>query len=78
MKLNNDNPCIGCPNAGCGKQAHCSKYMQYFNNNAIQREKRLKTSTILNDYTRDAVNKAKEGQKKSWKMYRPYKRGKYE
>ena len=52
--MSNKNPCIGCPNAGCGNHANCEKYMEYFNANRERGKVKVQKSTIAS-YTRDSI-----------------------
>ena len=68
--MSNKNPCIGCPNAGCGNHANCEAYMEYFNTNREIGKTKVQKSA-LQSYTRDSINDVKRHRKKPiiWRKY---------
>lgn len=73
--MKHENPCFDCPDSGhkngqgCGKHATCKKYKKYYaGQRAKDREK--KREEILNNYTKDAIERVKGGTRCTLKNYR--------
>ena len=70
MRPNDGNPCAACLKKGCGKQAQCKAYMEYFQNNRKKNAKHLEQAK-LNDYVTKAVYIQKQGTNSTASRYRP-------
>lgn len=65
------NPCLSCPDTGCGNHAHCDRYMKFYNECRANDKTRIRES-IAREYTVDAVLDVKQnGSKSNMKRYRP-------
>lgn len=62
-------PCNKCPKKGCGRQAACKDYMDFWQSNRRENDRRLKASK-LNAYVAEAIRQVKDGRHGSWKAYR--------
>ena len=63
-------PCFQCPNKGCGHQSECDKYMAFYQNN-LERYEQTRSVSALNDYTKEAIRRAKSGAHSTLGKYRP-------
>ena len=68
--MSNKNPCIGCPNAGCGNHANCEAYMEYFRANRERDKLKVQQSDIAS-YTMAAIRDVSRHRKKPilWRKY---------
>ena len=62
-------PCNKCPKKGCGRQATCKDYMDFWHFNR-EKNKRQIAEARKNAYVVEAIQKCKEGRHGSWKAYR--------
>lgn len=65
-----NNPCMGCPEAGCGKHAECEKYLEYYQKNR-ERYEYNRVRANLDDYTVKAIRRNKAGTRSTASRYRP-------
>ena len=62
-------PCFKCPESGCGRQASCPKYMEYYRK-CRELYKKRRQQTMLNMYTRDAIRRVTAGRLSTMDRYR--------
>lgn len=65
------NPCIGCPDNGCGNHANCDRYMKFYVENQHYNEEKHRTVAPLAVYSHDKFEKIKNGTRTTMKKYRP-------
>lgn len=62
-------PCFKCEKSGCGQQATCPEYMEFWQK-CWELYKKRRQQTMLNMYTKDAIAKVTAGRHSTMAKYR--------
>lgn len=68
--MRHDNPCMKCPERGCGRQAECEQYLAFYQRNRERNAENLEQAKLY-DYVTRAVSETRNSRHSSTGRYRP-------